>query len=425
MDAREQLRVQESLQMQVARQVFDERLEKADAAASEAEAKSAPPDEVETLRLAADNVRREQELFYWEHDTTGAWKGDRFGNDLRTQFEAMGFERRKDGTAGFREGGEKTHVILVNMAELDRLNDSGDHALGDKALELAYARIQEVVSETLVKSDPTSAHEPRRLADYFELYRTAGNDFSLILKNVSESDAEDIRRRVSGMPLDVSGARAGEEPVTLTADRLSFNDIAKVMERLRKPEENGMDSEATLFITALREKVQTISDFNKIRTRLDRMIGKIKTPGESRLTPQTLYDKYLKKSLGTLFAEPGAEPLDFASFTKALEQRGAFDGEGSSWRRARHEAARSEAVKQFVSRNIELTENSRHILESAIAHLETTSGLQTSPEDFEAASGKRAGFAEMGADEEAALAAFDQRTAFLGRTTGEERLAAL
>src|SRR5947207_2594820 len=135
------MRIRESYKLRLGTAEMDERIRTTAGALETARTAGEP---TEDLEVKLDVARKEKELFLWQQDTTGALKGDRFGADLRAQFELLGGRELADG--------ERSHVLLINMGELDRLNESGDHALGDKALELTFVRIQEQIRTHLKKT---------------------------------------------------------------------------------------------------------------------------------------------------------------------------------------------------------------------------------------------------------------------------------
>ncbi len=417
MDTREQLRIRESAKLAHGARELDQRIAEADAAVNAAEAQQASAEEVESLTLDAENVRSEKELFLWQHDTTGAWKAERFGKDLRTMYEDLGFERAPEGAQFRSEAASRTHLLLVNMGELDRLNESGDHDLGDKALDLTFARMQEAVRSALIEQDRTLAKDETSLVSKYDIYRTAGNDFSLVLRDASEETAEQVRRAMSGS-LDVSGLKAGQEPAPLSAMRVNVGDAARMMEAIRPVPDHEDGAEATLFIAALREKLLTLSDFDKIRSRVERMATKIRTGGEG-MSAEELYGKYLKKTLGTLFAEPDAPAMEFDAFTQELDERGAFEEDGFQWNKKLFNLSSDEALRMFKTRTALVRRNSQVILESVLSDLRSQGGALAEELGEGPPPSSERRLAEVSED---AIAAFEKRIDHLGESTGERRL---
>lgn len=411
----ERLRIRESHKLRLGTRELDEKILEAVKRLDETRAVGTP-DEVEALELTVETARQERDLFVWQHDTTGALKGDRFGADVREQFESMGFERdEKKETAGFREGGERTHLILVNMGELDRLNESGDHALGDKALVFAFARIQENVREHLLKMDPELSRDEAKLEGMYSIYRSGGADFSITLKNASPSVAAAIEAAIVSTPLDVSEAKSGEEATYLTASRVSFAEAGEILKHLR-PKDGDEDIDATLFVTALKEKASTLSDFERTRARLLRVVEKMKQGDEGA---RTIYTKYHQNALGPLFAKPGQPPLEYDAFVEAVTSMGA-EQDTEDWRRAAFDISREDALQKLQSRNGQNRKLAKGVLELTLERLNAIApeGSVASPEEFPESSTQRAPREFVKGDVEA----FEQRAAFLGETTGERKM---
>ncbi|MDF1496841.1 MAG: hypothetical protein P1P90_02160, partial [Patescibacteria group bacterium] len=106
--------------------------------------KAKDPEEKERLHLELEIAQKEYEFYRWERDTTGAKKGSRFGVDLKETLENIGIARNESGELEIeqQEALDRNHLVMVNMGELDRLNSSGDHKLGewvsDKEVEFRY-----------------------------------------------------------------------------------------------------------------------------------------------------------------------------------------------------------------------------------------------------------------------------------------------
>jgi len=395
----------ESRKMRLGTAAMEERIVSLKEGLEEARVKA--PERVKPLELDLDIAQKEKELFLWQHDTTGAWKGDRFGGDVRTQFEAMG------GRGA--EGGERTHLLLINMGELDRLNESGDHALGDKALEIAFARIQECIREHLQTTRPELADDEEALERSYDVYRTAGADFSVTLKDMSAEDATAIERSIVG-PLDVSEEKADEEPTYLTSTRVSFEEAEKILEHVR-PVDGDPEVDASMFVLMLKEKAMTLSDFERTRVRLERVIEKMSSSGTG-LSAETVYEKYHKGALGPLFAEPGKPPLDYAEFVKAVTDLGAQEG-SDEWRRKAFEVSRTSAIERFRSRNSQQRKFNERILEFALEDIESHAPEGVESADMGPESGTLRLMQEVAPED---VAAFEIKTAFLGETEGHEVL---
>ncbi|MDQ7814629.1 MAG: diguanylate cyclase [Patescibacteria group bacterium] len=420
----EKLRITETESMRIAARTFDERLKAVEAELEQARASGAAAEQLELLELEASNIRLEKDLYLWQHDTTGAWKGDRLGLDLKEIFESQKRENPKTKALEFGPEFQRTHILMVNMGELDRLNESGEHELGDRALEIAVARINETCQRIIKESHPElSAQGDDAIISKFNVYRIGSNDFSVIVKDIDAETAKRIQLAIGEKPLSVDEIRPGEDPAPMTVDMLSFSDAAETYKRMAEFKQPKMP-ESTYFISILKEKAQTINDFNKIRSRFFRLAEKIRQPGGS-IDARTLYDKYLQRSIGASFGQAGEAGMDFDDFVKELTNAGALDSDPVSWQRIAFSKAAELAIKQYLSRNLGNRENAQHLLDSVLEDLAQAGreiGLSTinieKTADF-------AGFTEIGEEQEKEIESFERRRAFLGETEGEQRLKAL
>jgi GGDEF domain-containing protein len=317
---------------------------------------------VREMQLRADIAGKRVEIFLREHDATGAWKGERLWRDLSKDMREMTWERDAEGLLLKTPEDERTHLLVVHMGELDRLNASGDHSLGDQGLRLTAERIESLVREVLSR-DPAHKDE-RRLADAYDVYRYSGNDFAVNLRDVDPSSAEEIRRRLSQDTIDLSGIRPNEEPIPIAASRISRADGLDLMNRVdERPEDVGLDPQRVL-IQAMIEKAQTLNDIDKVEMRAQRMVEKIREAGGDSLresAARDLYDKFLRKSLGDVFRVEGAtEPADYDAFRRLLTEKRALDIPASTeWThlvaaRALDGAFESLRSRRAVGRSIEL-----------------------------------------------------------------------
>lgn len=411
----ERLSFRDSHKLRLGTRELDEKILEASKRLDETQV-SGTPDEVEALALSVETLRQERELFVWQHDVTGALKGDRIGADIREQFESMGFDRnRGEEVSGFREGGERTHLIVVNMGELDRLNESGDHALGDKALEITFARIQENVREHLLMSDPELSKDEAKLEGMYSIYRTGGADFSITLKNASPAIAAAIEATIVSTPLDVAKVHPGEESTYLTASTVSFAEAGEILKRLRG-NDGDEDVDATLFVTALKEKAGTLSDFERTRARLGRVIEKMKQDSEGA---RTIYTKYHQNALGPLFAKPGEPSLEYEAFAKAVVDMGA-EQDSEEWRRAAFDISRTDALQKLQQRNTQNRRLAKGVLELTLARLNTIApeGAAVEFDEFPESSARRVTREFISEDVEL----FEKRAEFLGETSGESKI---
>ena len=297
-------------------------------------------DKLEELRLDLQEAIQEREIFKISTDTTGAKKGELFGMELRDMLEDNGLKRNEKGELVCEdlEALEGNHLLIVNMGELDRLNESGEHDLGDQGLEHVHYFIKDQIIEVLKERVEFAQMEKDQLLDKFEVYRTAGNDFSLVLKGMDERIVAEITKRLNGsmdLPEEI-----GQEAVPLSTASISMKDSFELLNHIRRAQgqeqvspddiENAADTDKTEMITLLRERLLTLGDAEKLNNRINRIIDKISNPSEKdTIDARDLYDKFLKKSLGNLFLEPGESgPQSFEEFKTALQKEGLLSGEG-------------------------------------------------------------------------------------------------
>ena len=427
MDLRESLRIKETERVKLGTKKFDDQLKVAEDRLRVIESGGGlAPEELESARLERDLALRERERFFWEHDTTGAWKGERFGRDLAGILDQSGIERTPEGQVVLKnpEAGKRTHLLQVNMGELDRLNASGDHALGDRGLELTFERVQSAIQEKLKTANPEV--DESELLGRFQIYRTAGNDFSVILKDADEVFAETVREALSA-PLDISAERSDQDPIPLSASRVTLEEGVSFLNhldrRLADPKADRRDT-----ITVLREKLQTVNDFEKVRTRAERMASALRPERGEKMSPEKLYE-FLKKYTGSLFLESGeTEPLDFESFKMRIETLGAHEEHPHEWRKRVFNVAREEALKQFHVRNADRLGDEARIIELVA-------------DEFDEKLADRAGFSprivsevesaassnrpDVRKAEKSEIESFNERIQALGPTAGEQKIAEL
>ncbi len=420
----EKLRITETESMRIAARDFDARIKVAEDEFEEAKASGKSKEELEFLDIKTENLRREKDLYLWQHDTTGAWKGDRFGSTLRDALDSQAKENPKTKELEFSQELRRSHILMVNMGELDRLNETGEHALGDRALELAVARINDTCRNIILETQPELAEQGENaVLSKFEVFRTAGNDFSVILKDLDAETAKRIQNAIAEEPISVDRLKPGEDSAPLTVDMLSMSAMTEVYGRLAEFKPPKMDR-STFIISLLHEKLQTINDFNKVRNRFTRIVEKIRQPGGS-IDARTLYDKFLQKSLGNAFGSGEGKGLDFDTFVKEITAAGALDGDPVAWRKVVFNKAAESAINQYLSRNTGNRENAQRFLELMLEDL-TKAGQEVGVSTLQIETqADFAGFTEIGEAQEKAIELFGQRSAFLGETEGEERLKVL
>jgi diguanylate cyclase (GGDEF)-like protein len=391
--------------------------------------------EKERLQLELEIAQKEYEFYRWERDVTGAKKGSRFGVDLKETIENIGVGRNESGDLSIEqpEALDRNHLVMVNMGELDRLNSSGDHKLGDVGLVATYNRIQQVVSDN-IREYLEGEDIEEKIPTMFEVYRVNGNDFVIVLKDVNAEIAKKITEGLQGnveMP-----AEHGVEAVPLAANNISLRGSFEVLKSIRSVFESESVSEidkddaeqgdGTLLITLLRERLFTMNDFVKVRSRLERMVDKIKNP--EGVPAEKLYDDFLKKTLGTIFAKPGSDvALDFGEFVQALRDRGAGLEVGSEndpeWERMLFLTSRDQSIHSFQDRYEMKRKVEVELHRQVISDLQKRADekLVDIPENIPG-SVKDAERPEYGSEKQLAVTVFESVMADLGETEGRQIL---
>ncbi|MFA5935427.1 MAG: hypothetical protein WC787_01040 [Patescibacteria group bacterium] len=311
------------------------------------------PVSLKESELQAGIASKRVEIFLREHDSTGAWKGERLGRDLALEMRDRPWERDAEGQLPIFHEDERAHLLMVHMGELDRLNASGDHALGDQGLRMTAERIESVVREVL--GDDPSHKDERRLAESYDVYRHAGNDFVVNLRDVDATAAEEIRRRLMQEAVDLSAIRPGEEPIPIAASRITRADGLELLNRLdERPDAVGLTDQKVL-IQAMIEKLQTLNDISKVEMRTDRILDKIREGQGSEAgetAARVLYDKFLRKSLGDVFKTNDATDLaDYDAFRRLITDARALETPPpSEWTHLVTERAMGDAFQNLKSR---------------------------------------------------------------------------
>ncbi len=309
-----------------------------------------------------EGIRLRKEIFVWEHDNTGAWKGDRIGRDILERMDRMGFELGPDGRATFQEG-EQSSLFIVNMGELDRLNDVS-HTLGDQALTELRIRISDVVAHALGESGD------RRV----NVYRVGSNDFAVTLDGIDDpAIVREIKMTLESELFDLNAMRRtrGEDEIAEATDvegvplavsaGISFDHARAIFNRLPKKK----TGEERKFTECFLELGRVFSDFEKTRRRVIRLATKIRDtdPGA-----EELYSKYLKKSVGDLFrGSKDKRALEFDEFKTRLTERGALDlAREAEWESTLFQASLEESLRQFSLRSVEKQEFARVVMAYAL-----------------------------------------------------------
>lgn len=282
------------------------------------------PEESKERKIAEKRI----ELSDAQHDNTSSWKGEYFVRDMREDILKRGLEAGPDGKIPASPEDEKTHFIMVNMGELDRVNAIGDHSSGDKALEATAASIREKLGGVLEDSQ-------------YDVYRVAGNDFGVRLKNVDLETAQKLTRALCG-EVDISAVIGTGERAPLEASLASQSDMIGIINKLTPEERKVLLSDEKpegVSIGVVKELLQQQNDRQKVDSRMNRMQEMMETQPDKA---EEYYNKYQKKVLGELFREAGEkEAIDYETFTKRFV---AADAE------ARHRLAEFEARRQYMGR---------------------------------------------------------------------------
>lgn len=328
-----------------------------------AKSQEAPEQEKKLAELRVQNAEKNMELFFREHDSTGSWKGERFHRDVAESLRDRRIERNELGDIEATEDDEKSHVLIVNMGELDRLNNIGGHEMGDQGLRLTLELVENVIREE-IGSLPRFKNDEPRLSSVYDIYRYSGNDFTVTLHGIEEDLARDIESRISNESVDFSSLRPDIEPAPLTVNRVTRADAIALVNKLdEKPESAGLTDEGIL-IDAMREKLQTLNDAAKIENRTRHMVEKIREAGndpEAEAKVKEFYETFIKKSIGSVFrVDPSTESAKYVEFRNLLDNKRAFDvPPPDEWTHFLKESALDGAFEQLkarraVGRNIEI-----------------------------------------------------------------------
>ncbi|MHB8831095.1 MAG: hypothetical protein ACYC44_03215, partial [Patescibacteria group bacterium] len=294
----------------------------------------ASKEDLESAELEFKKAKIDVESYDFERDTTGAWKGESLGADLSQVFDGL---QDKDGNLDKKQA-ESLHLIQVNMGELDRLNKEYGHEAGNKALgdtcQLIYKKLEEIIGD-IVKKKTGKESTWEDVEDYFDIYRSSGNDFTVLLRNVDGEIAQQIQQALNGS-LETGDLPPDERP-PLVATHVPMADAVNYFNENQGSIANSNPGRA--FVDVAKEQSQVLNDIEKNNTRIDRIL---KMGDEEKA--KAFYENYLKKTLGRLFVEdPAAEAMGYEAFREAI--RGTKD-EGL-------EKAISMAIGDFRSRQKE------------------------------------------------------------------------
>jgi diguanylate cyclase (GGDEF)-like protein len=301
------------------------------------------------LTIAEKRLR----LFENEHDPTGAWKGKRFGRDVAKIFDNE-FTAEAHGKLVPTEALKQTHMLVVSMGELDRLNREGSHKLGNDAMALTHQQIAKNVEAMILEHEPDIA--PEELVKRYDVYRTGGNEFSVIMRGVTAP--EGVQGLAAGFDrvAAVSEANKSVEAPPLITNAVSMEEVYEVLNTVRR--EDGMDDflswesgrKTRIAVDIVKDIALTENDILKTRQRLNRfeeLVAKAKTSGDEK-PANDFYDLYLKKGLGTIFSGEEETMSSFGEAKDTLEQMGAFDESWTpEWQKEKEQIALNEGFKHF------------------------------------------------------------------------------
>lgn len=284
-------------------------------------------DELDRLEDQGEDVSREREklniereTFYFERDNTGAIVRDRWGGDIVRSFREDGKRLEKlepDGKIAPKESDERRHMVMVAMAELDRLNDEGGHGGGDASLEKTAANIEAVVEAVLNDKDFGDAVG----ADAsYEVYRYGGNQYAVDLKDMNEGAAGEIMRRLRHLSpeqrIPDSLRNSVKEAPPMVVSGLSRKEQVAMMNGIQeKLAEAGLaqyagGKEMDRAMVDLVAKASDLDmDISKFTNRAERVMEKI-VRGDA--DADAFFDKYMKKGLA------GSEFGSLDSFKKFI-----------------------------------------------------------------------------------------------------------
>ncbi len=291
--------------------------------------------------------QKRRELAKAKLDNTGVWKGPYFGRDLKNLLEERNLEDGPEGKIAKTNEDQTTHFILVNMGELDRLNAGGDHTVGDNALKATADAIKKQLAGKVAEGD-------------YDIYRTAGNDFSVKLKNTDVAVARQLALALSGK-VDLSHIKQEAAPVE--ASLMSQSDLVDVLNGLEDGDRQAfMDEEdkAGESINIVKELLQQQNDIQKIEMRFRRMEEKL---AEGDAAAEPFYKEFQSKVFSGAL---GVANLEYADFVKKLKEMGYGDpARADEYREAKHRLALKDARRQYQDRRGEASGVEKILVEEA------------------------------------------------------------
>ncbi len=318
------------------------------------------PFEETALKQAHENriaiAKRRLEVFEARYDNTGALKGEYLGQDLKTLFDEKGLKLDAEGHLEKDPSFEEVQLLFVNLGELDRINQEGDHHSGDRALQVLKEKI-----ETSVQSELMGLGEKAMSA--YSIFRSGGSKFSVKLEGVSEEVAEKIRARLDSA-LDISSILPGKDPAPLAASSISLVELYDVLDQLPDEEKlsfvDNPHSSKAMIGTAF-EVLNQLNDKRETETRLDRLTQKILSGDEE--DAKEFYTRFQARALTPMFSDKADQLLSYKEIKTKLTELGALSGE--AWADKKAEIALQEARRQFEGRRLAQRDNERNISEVA------------------------------------------------------------
>lgn len=312
-------------------------------------------------------AKKQFELFHLEHDKTGALKPHLFGGEVASLFDGETPDR-------------STSMIRVSMAELDRLNKQGGHELGDRGMTYTYQQIAASIEGLLMKQ--SDAVTPQEIATRYSVYRTGGNEFTIILKDGNDpkflADLSSQLRTVDAIHKEKPNVEAPPLAVTHTS-------VGEVMDVLKlTQQEMGQDydhlsdrEQRRITVDIAKELLDTENDIRKTALRLDRFESLVKTAPDQA---KDFYDNFLKKALGNIlngdiYAEKGEEApaISYEEAVALLKQMGGFsESWATQWQQEKARISFDAGFQKFRQTR-EATRGGEQKLQQAIGeHMATT-----------------------------------------------------
>lgn len=310
--------------------------------------------EVHEKRIAL--AERRLEILEAKQDNTSALKGEYLGQELKTIFEEHGLTLDEEGHFEKDPALEQVQLLFVNLGELDRINQEGDHHSGDQALQSLYDQIEATIQEELVDMGEAKMES-------YEIYRTGGSKFSVKLDGVPGSIAERIRAKLD-TSLDISRILPGKEPAPLAASRIGLEELTEVYDQLPEEEKHSLASDpnsSRIMIGSAFEMLNQLNDKRETETRLDRLIAKIKSGNEAEA--EKFYTKFQARALTPMFSEQADRLLSYEEIKNKLSELGAL--ENGTWADRKAEIALQEARRQFEARRLSQRDTERKVSEVA------------------------------------------------------------